>query len=177
MKRNYFIMLMVGLFCLSSTLMAQNSKLTFGLLSSHFHNYNSDQRLTEIKNPFGYGLVLGYQLNEHLSLGFTGEYFNGTIESNLGDASHFRGNFSFFIFPFSQKLVNPYFSSGVVYNYQKLEYNQLADETKDRLHLRTGLGLDFAITPVIHLNFDTSIQSDGMNFVGNVNSFGVRYVF
>ena len=177
MKKIFYITTLVLLIVTSGTVLAQNNHLTVGFVSSHFHNYDSNDRLSQQNNPFGYGIVLGYQVNEQFALGFTGEYSKGDIQNVAGREKNFRGNFSFFVFPVSFSMFKPYVSAGIVYNHKNLDYDQLDKETDNWLNMRNSIGIDLAILPGIALNLDAAIYSDGLNFLGHANTVGLRYSF
>jgi len=175
MKR-YFSIALVLLLTVG-TVSAQDGSWTVGLISSHQHNFKAEHRLSDMNNPFGYGMALGYSMNQYASFGVTGEYFSGDLQSKLGEETLWRGSFSAFLFPVQWNRVRPYLSTGVVYTHQNLDLDSGAEETDNLLQMRHGLGLDVVIIPGVHLNLETAVYSDGLNFVGNVNSFGFRYAF
>lgn len=166
---------MLALLCLSGRSMAQSPDFSVGILSSHFHNYKSDQRVSDIRNPFGYGAVVGCRFNDALSLGFTGEYFSGGMEHRPGDETAYRGSLSFFVFPVQSFRLRPYLSAGLAATRRTVENADGGDTVTNRLQIREGVGVDFAILPAMSLNFDVAAYSDGLKFLGLANSFGLRF--
>jgi hypothetical protein len=175
MKRFTVVVTGLALLCLSGRSMAQSPDFSVGILSSHFHNYKSDQRVSDIRNPFGYGAVVGCRLNDALSLGFTGEYFSGGMENRPGDETAYRGSLSFFVFPVQSFRLKPYLSAGLVATHRAVENADGNDTATNRLQIRESVGVDLAILPAVSLNFDVAAYSDGLKFLGVANSFGLRY--
>lgn len=166
----------LSLLLLSGSVFAQDNHLMVGLISSHFHNFKADQRISEMRNPFSSGVLLGYSVNQNLAFSMTGQYMNGDMEDKTGDESMTRLTLSAHVFPFQWNLVKPYVSGGLVYTRQSLDSDLVGDEVHHFLQLRQSLGLDVMLFPHVSLNFDMSVYSDGLNYLGEVNSFGLRYI-
>jgi hypothetical protein len=175
MKRSTFLVTGLALLCLSGRSMAQSGRFSVGILSSHFHNYRADQRVSDIKNPFGYGAVVGCRIDNALSLGFAGEYFSGGMQNRVGDETAFRGSLSFFVFPVQSDRLKPYLSAGLVDTRRTIKRADGGETTGNRLQIREGIGVDLAVLPAVSLNFDVAAYSDGLKFLGMANSFGLRY--
>lgn len=175
MKRLTLFVMILAL--AAGTASAQDGHWTVGLISSHQHNFKADHRLSEMDNPMGYGLSLGYTINQYATFGVTATYYNADLESSLGDETLWRSSFSTYLFPFQWDRVRPFVSAGLVYSHQNLDFNGGTNETKNLLQMRHGLGLDVVIVPGVHLNLESAFYSDGLNYLGAVNSFGFRYIF
>ena len=175
MKR-YFLFALVMILAVG-TVSAQEGVWIVGMVSSHHHNFNADHRLSGMDNPFGYGLALGYSLNEYAAFGFTGEYFNGDMESGAGEETLWRSSFSAYLFPVQWDRIKPYISTGLVHTRQNQSFDSGMEETNHLLQMRHGLGLDVHVLAGVHVNLESAIYSDGLNYVGTVNSFGFRYAF
>lgn len=152
------------------------SRFSVGLVGSRFQNFGSNNRLSEIKNPVGYGMILSYNLNKEAVVAFTGEYFNSDMEKFSGKETDFRGHLSLYVMPFRLETLKPYFSAGIVYTNRKLEYGSgIPDDTKNIFSGRFGAGVDYNLISNISLNFDLGIYSDGLNMNGWSSSVGLRY--
>ncbi|MBU1100943.1 MAG: porin family protein [Bacteroidetes bacterium] len=171
----YAILLAVLIF--TAPVFGQLNKLSVGVVGTHFANLNGDDRISGIDNPFGYGLVLGYKVNNNLSVAFTGEYFKDDIEGVGGQEKNIRTHISAYITPFELETIIPYISAGVVYTNRKLEYDNSFEETKSIFNGRFGLGVDYPVFSGISLNADLGLYTDGLSFVGWSNSLGFRYSF
>jgi hypothetical protein len=89
---------------MTSSASAQEERFSVDFLGSQFDNYQHDQRISEIKSPRGYGVVLGYQLRRDVAVGITEEYAEGEMERWQGTEKNYRTHVSVFVFP----LVTPY---------------------------------------------------------------------
>lgn len=175
MKR-YFSIALVLLLAVG-TVSAQEGSWTVGMISSHHHNFKAEHRLSNMDNPYGYGMALGYSLNQYAAFAVTGEYLTGDLQSKLGEETQWRSSFSAYLYPVQWNRFKPYLATGLVYTRQNQEFDNGSEETSHLLQMRHGLGLEVSIMPGVHLNLETAVYSDGLNFVGNVNSFGFRYAF
>ena len=167
----------LAILSMAGSLLAGNNPFTVGLISSHFHNDKSGHRMNEMRNPFGYGLLVGYTVNENLTFSATGELLDGNMEMQNGNESSMRTSLSASVFPFQWSRIRPYVSGGLVFTRQKLAMNNQNDETNHLLEMRESLGVDVLLLPGIALNVDAAIYSDGLNYQGVVNSLGFRYIF
>ncbi|MDF1611882.1 outer membrane beta-barrel protein [Stygiobacter electus] len=157
-----------------SSVYAQNS-FSIGLVGTRFENIGDGQKLTEIEVPFGYGIILGYNINKDFTVAFTGEYFKDDLKNNLGDETDLRTHLSAYFTPFDTNVIRPYFSSGIVYTYRNYNYRLNGiEETKNIFDARFGAGVDYNIIQNVYLNFDAGIYSDGLNIVGWSSSVGLR---
>lgn len=162
---------------IAGTAFSQQGTWTAGLISSHFNNFESDQRIDKMDNPFGYGLVVGYHLLDKAALSITGEYLNGNMQEQPGDETSIRTSFAAYIFPVQFGRFRPYVSGGLVYTHQSLKPENGSDETDNLFQLRESVGLDVMLVPRVFFNFDLAAYSDGFGYLGSVNSFGFRYTF
>jgi opacity protein-like surface antigen len=153
---------------------AQWERFSIGFLGSQFGNYQHDQRISEIKNPQGYGVVLGYQIRRDVAVGITEEYAEGAMERWQGTEKDYRTNASVFIFPFATQYVRPYLSAGVVYTHRHQDYIGVGMLSKDMFNGRLGAGLDYPIFDRIGMNGDLGLYNDGWKFVGWSGTFGLR---
>lgn len=159
---------------LISSIYAQN-RFSVGLVGTRFENIGDGQKLTEIEVPFGYGIILGYNLNKDFTLAFTGEYFKDDMKNNLGEETDLRTHLSAYFTPFDYEVIRPYFSAGIVYTNRNYNYNfNGLEETKNIFDGRFGVGIDYNIIQNVYLNFDAGIYSDGLNIVGWSSSIGLR---
>lgn len=161
---------------LAQTGIAQN-KFSIGLVGTRFENTNDNHNLTNAENPLGYGMIVGYSLNENVTFALTGEYFKDDMEKIEGTEKDFRAHLSTYIIPVTFDRFRPYVSAGLVYTNRKLEYNGLkSNETKDVFNGRIGAGIDYLFLDFVGLNVDFGFYNDGWNFVGWSSSVGLRYV-
>ncbi len=157
-----------------SSIYAQN-RFSVGLVGTRFENIGDGQKLTEIDVPFGYGIILGYNINKDFTVAFTGEYFKDDMKNNLGEETDFRTHLSAYFTPFDANVIRPYFSAGIVYTNRNYNYNfNGQEETKNIFDGRFGVGIDYNIMQNVFLNFDAGIYSDGLNIVGWSSSIGFR---
>ncbi|MCK5148120.1 hypothetical protein KAR48_15295 [bacterium] len=175
MKRNFLFALIMTLGV--STVSARDGVWTVGMVSSHHHNFKTEHRLSGLDNPFGYGLSLGYFLNEFAAFGITGEYFSGDMELGTGEETLWRSSFSAYLFPVQWNRIKPYLSTGLVHTRQNQDFANGMEKTNHLLQMRHGLGLDVMVFAGVHVNLESAIYSDGLNYLGTVNSFGFRYTF
>ncbi len=163
-----------ALIILSSTMFAQN-RFSIGLVGTRFENIGSEQKLTEIDVPFGYGVILGYAINPDLTLAFTGEYFKNDLKTSIGQETDYRGHLSAYFTPVHAQSIRPYLSAGFVYTDKTFDYKSInSTESKGYFDARFGAGVDYALIQNISMNFDVGIYSDGLNFVGWSSSIGLR---
>ncbi|MCX6138511.1 MAG: hypothetical protein NTV54_13570 [Ignavibacteriales bacterium] len=172
-KKLGFVVAASLLFCLTAT--AQLENLSIGFIGSQFGNYHHDQRISEIRNPQGYGVVVGYQLRRDIAIGVTEEFAAGDMERWQGTEKNYRTNISVFLFPIITPYVRPYLSAGVVYTHRHLEYQNTPAENRNIYNGRLGAGLDYPIFSSISVNGDIGLYNDGWRFVGWGGSFGLRY--
>jgi opacity protein-like surface antigen len=173
--KNFFMMGTAAMLLLTCSAPAQEGRFSVGFLGSQFGNYQLDQRISEIKNPQGYGIVVGYQLRRDIAVGITEEYAEGTMERWQGTEKNYRTNVSVFLFPFVTPHVRPYLSAGVVYTHRHQEYTGAGTQLKDMGNGRLGAGLDYPVFDRISLNGDLGLYNDGWKFVGWGGTFGLRY--
>jgi len=173
MKNKIIALSALILFTLSG--ISAQSRLSFGLVGTRFENIDNDSKLTDIKNPVGYGLIVGYKLNKDLTLAFTGEYFKDNMENISGNERDLRTHISLYLTPFSIKEINPYISAGLVYTNRQFEYTALNTTKNDgRFDGRFGAGVDFHLISNLSLNVDAALYNDGMNIAGWSSSIGLR---
>ena len=168
--RNASIVLML----IASGLFAQEKAITFGIVTSKFHNYKSNQGMSELKNPLGSGLMVGYSLQKNVALSVIGEYMKDEVGNNV-KLSDMRATFLAHAFPYQWKNVRPYISGGLVYLRHTLESDLVKDEISSSFQIRQSIGLDFQLSPQMSLNFDMAAYSDGLKYLGHASSFCVRY--
>ncbi len=174
MKKIFYCSLLV-LSVLSTGLFAQN-RFSAGIISTRFGNTADDSKLTDIKNPIGYGVVGSYALSEEISLAFTGEYYKDDMENNLGNERDLRGHISVFLAPFDSKELRPYVSAGIVYTNRKIEYlKDNSEKNKNIVDARFGIGMDYNLIQNLFVNVDFGVYNDGLNVVGWSSSLGLRY--
>jgi hypothetical protein len=163
------------LLLLTSGLFAQN-KLAVGIIGTRFGNTASDSKLTEIKNPMGYGVVASYALSNEFGIAFTGEYFKDDMENNLGQEKDLRLHVSAFLRILQSATVSPYISAGVVYTNRNINYSKdNSDKNIGIADARFGAGIDYNLIQNLSLNFDLGIYNNGLNVVGWSSSLGLRY--
>lgn len=168
----YLSVIVLTLF--ASVSFAQN-RFSVGLVGTRFENLGDGQKLTEIDVPFGYGVILGYNINKDFTVAFTGEYFKDDMKDNLGDETDYRAHLSAYFTPFDVSTLRPYFSAGLVYTNKNYTYKSTGiEETKDMFDGRFGVGIDYNLLQNVYLNFDAGIYSDGLNIVGWSSSIGLR---
>jgi opacity protein-like surface antigen len=157
-----------------SGLMAQN-QFSIGLVGTRFENMDNDSKLTNIKDPFGYGLILGYKINKDLTVAFTGEYFKDNMDNIPGNERDLRTHISLYLTPFSIKEIQPYISAGLVYTNRQFDYTALnTTENDSRFDARFGAGIDFHLISNLSLNIDAALYNDGMHIAGWSSSVGLR---
>lgn len=150
---------------------------SFGLVGTRFANTDDDNKLTEIENPFGYGIILGYSLNQNVTIALTGEYFNDDMEDLAGEETDYRMHLSAYYMPADFSGIRPYLSAGIVYTNRNYEFNIGGEETDNVFNGRIGAGLDYSLISNISLNADLGFYTDGLKFVGWTSSIGLRYGF
>ena len=156
-------------------LFAQSTNLSVGFIGTQFINLNDDNRISEIDNPLGYGVIVGYKLNDNLTLAFTGEYFKDDVEGSLGEEKDIRAHLSAYLVPVKLGKFSPYLSSGLVFTNRNINYNNKSTD-KNFLNARFGFGVDYSLIQNLGLNIDFGTYTDGFNLVGFSSSFGLRYV-
>jgi outer membrane protein W len=162
------------IFLTFSGLAAQNS-LSVGLVGTRFENIDNDSKLTDIKAPLGYGLIVGYNLNKDLTVALTGEYFKDNMENTPGKERDLRTHLSLYLTPFSMKDIRPYISAGLVYTNRQFDYISSNTVTNDsRFDGRFGAGLDFHLISNLSFNVDAALYNDGMHIAGWSSSVGLR---
>ena len=174
--KNIFVMGVVAMLLMTTSATAQWERFSVGFLGSQFGNYQHDQRISEIKNPLGYGVVLGYQIRRDVAVGITEEYAEGEMERWLGTEKNYRTNASVFLFPMVTPYVRPYLSAGVVYTHRLQNYTGVGTQSKDMFNGRLCAGLDYPIFDRISMNGDLGLYNDGWKFVGWGGTFGLRYI-
>jgi opacity protein-like surface antigen len=163
-----------ALIIISSAMFAQN-RFSIGLVGTRFENIGSEQKLTEIDVPFGYGVILGYAFNRDLTVAFTGEYFKNDMKSAIGKETDYRGHLSAYFMPIQSQLICPYLSAGFVYTNKNVNYTLTdSEETKGIFDARFGAGVDYSLIQNVSMNFDVGLYSDGLNIVGWSSSIGLR---
>ena len=175
MKR--FTILTAAILLTAATAFSQQGIWTAGLITSHFNNFESNQRIDKMDNPHGYGLVVGYNILDKAALSVTGEYLNGNIQDQPGDETSIRTSFSAHIFPVQFGRFRPYISGGLVYMHQSLKPENGSDDTDHLFQLRESVGVDIMLIQRVFFNFDLAAYTDGFGYLGSVNSFGFRYAF
>jgi hypothetical protein len=174
MKKNFFYVIIV-MTVMSTGLFAQN-RFSVGIISTRFGNTADDSKLTDIKNPIGYGVVGSYALSEEISVAFTGEYYKDDMENNLGNERDLRGHISVFLAPLASKELRPYVSAGIVYTNRKIEYlKDNIEKNKNIVDARFGIGIDYHLMQNLFINVDLGVYNDGLDVVGWSSSVGLRY--
>ena len=156
------------------TINAQNN-FSVGLVGTRFSNTDNNNKLTQIENPIGYGIILGYAINDQFMVALTGEYFQDDMENLTGKETDYRFHLSGYLKPVDFSGIHPYVSAGVVYTNREFDYEQLKNEKDHLLNARIGAGLDYSLIPNINFNLDLGFYTDGLNFVGWTSSIGLRY--
>jgi len=173
--RNKLFLSIALVLTITMSLSAQKN-LSLGIIGTRFGNTNNDSKLTDIKNPTGYGIVASYNLNSEFGVAFTGEYYKGDIENSAGKERDIRGHLSLFYTFIPESRISPYFSAGIVFTNRNHEYtNGIADKTDNLFFAREGLGVDLKIVQNLSLNLDCGIYHDGLHLVGWSSSVGFRY--
>jgi len=160
---------------IASSLFAQGNRLTVGFVTSQLHNYKTDQQMSEIHNPLGTGLMLGYCLQNSVAFSAVGEYMKSNIKKSNLQQSDLRLTFQVHAFPYQWKNLRPYFSGGLVCLRHSTQSDIVQDEVNASFQLRESIGLDYQLSPYVSLNFDIAGYSDGLKFLGHANSFCIRY--
>lgn len=171
MKKLLLVLLSIGFL---SVLSAQG-RFSLGLVGTRFANTDNSNKLTEIDNPFGYGVILGYAVNENLTVALTGEYFKDDMKNSLGEETDYRAHLSAYFMPLEYNNFRPYLSAGMVFTNRNYDYTNSASETDNLINARMGLGVDYSIFQNIGLNADLGFYTDGLKFVGWTSSIGLRY--
>ena len=159
----------------ASGLFAQE-RFALGVVGTRFGNIGSENKLTKIENPFGYGVVASYRLTQEFAVVLTGEYFKDNMQNIPGKEQDFRGHLSTFVSPVSSEDLHPYLSAGIVYTYRKYEYSTASSskESEGVINGRFGLGVDYRLVSNLFLNLDLGLYNDGMSIVGWSSSLGLR---
>lgn len=169
------IIILITMMLLTSSIFAQNTGLSFGVIGTHFHNESSDNQITKADNPFSYGLMVTKKLNENFSLALTGEYFNEKINSLNANEKALRFNISAVMHTLRNKYFQPYVSGGIIYTNRTLEYNNSNKEEKDnKLNERLSVGAAVPVYANLFVNADLAMYTDGFNFVGWASTLGLN---
>ena len=171
MKKSLFIVLVLGFFAILNA----QERFSFGLVGTRFANTDNNNKLTEIENPFGYGVILGYAVNQNLTVALTGEYFKDDMQNISGKETDYRVHLSAYYMPADFSGIKPYLSTGIVYTNRNYEYVSGDDENDSIFNGRIGAGLDYSLFSNISLNADLGFYTDGLQFVGWTSSLGLRY--
>lgn len=164
------------LFLFSSIAFAQSNNFSVGLIGTQFSNLNSTDRISQIDNPFGYGLIVGYKINQSVTVALTGEYFKGDIANSLGEEKNLRAHLSVYLLPVTFGKFSPYISTGWVYTNRNTDFTNNINKTKNFLNGRIGLGVDYALIQNLGLNADFGMYTDGLSLVGFSSSVGLRFI-
>lgn len=175
MKSSVINGIVFALLLIATPVFGQWNNLSVGIIGTNFQNISNDNRLSEVDNPMSYGVILGYKVDETLSVALTGEYFKDDIENITGTERNIRTHLSAVFTPFHTQTLIPYLSFGLVYTNRNLDYANSRKETKNLINGRLGLGLDYPVFRNISLNADLGLYTDGYNVVGWSNSLGLRY--
>jgi len=173
--KNKMIYTIALVLILSSGIFAQNH-FALGIISTRFGNTADDSKLTDIKNPIGYGVLGSYSLSEEISVAFTGEYYKDDMENNLGNERDLRGHISVFLAPIHSQELRPYVSAGIVYTNRKIEYlKDNIEKNKNIVNARFGIGMDYHLIQNLFVNVDLGVYNNGLSVVGWSSSVGLRY--
>lgn len=172
--KKLFIILSMVLF--STSIFAQSSMYSIGLVGSHFHNDSNSNRISEAENPFGYGLIVSRKITNEFSVAFTGEYLQDNFENGDGEEKDIRLHLSGVLHPFNLKSVQPYFSAGFVYTHRMFEYNasSKSDDTDNTISARFSLGASVPIVNNLALVGDLGAYTDGYGYIGWGSNLGFR---
>ena len=169
---------LLGFLLLSVTnAFADTGRFSLGLVSSQFNNGTEIHTISEANNPLGYGLYLGAKMDEHVSFGFTGSYLNGNLKNQQGEETSYRGQAAIFLYPFKMAALRPYFSAGLVYTYQSIDFSNAKNDQNHVLHFRDSLGLEYNFAPRLAVNVDFALYNDIFHVIGTATSVGIRYMF
>lgn len=153
---------------------SQSKSLSVGLVESIFANRDGENKMSEIKNPAGTGILVGYQINKEVALGLTTEFYNQKMENISGNEKGYRTHLSFVAFPLTLKDIGVYVSAGVVYNHT--EYTLVDKVTNNNFYGRFGAGVNVYILQNFALNFDGGLYHDCSQVQGWSGSVGFRYI-
>jgi hypothetical protein len=169
-------LLALAILLISGNLFAQASKYSIGLVGTHFHNDSYDNRISEIENPFGYGLILTNQLTEDFSIGLTAEYIDGNFQDNKAHEKDARFHFLGILHPIKTKYIQPYFAGGFVYTHRMINFNssEKSDYTKDILSGRLSVGINVPIISTLYINGDLGMYTNGYGYIGWGSNLGFR---
>ncbi len=166
--------ILIAVLVLSINAFGQSGKYSIGVVSTHFVNAASDNKISNVENPNSFGIVLGARLNDEVSLAFTTEYFDGKIkESNITE-KNYRAHLSLYFKPVTIEKLSPYFSAGMVLAYRKTD--NLANKSSTQLFGRFGFGVDYNLINRLFLNADMGFYSNGLNYSGISTSLGLRFL-
>lgn len=154
---------------------ANQPHMMVGLLSSHFINQSSENRLSDADNPYGSGILVGYQLDQNFALALTGEYFKKDAEQMQGSEKMLRAHLSLIGFPVQAYGLRFYTSAGLVITDANHEKDG-ASTRMSELQGRFGIGVDYVLYGNLGLNLDAGLYTDGWNVKGCSNSIGLRYI-
>jgi hypothetical protein len=156
---------------------ADTGRFSLGLVSSQFQNRTKSHNISEANNPLGYGLYLGVKMDEHVSFGFTGSYLNGDLKQQQGEETSYRGQAAIVFHPFKVAVLRPYFSAGLVYTYQSIDFSNAKNDENHVLQFRDSLGLEYNFAPGLAVNVDFALYNDVFHVIGTATSVGIRYMF
>jgi len=119
MKKQYAKLIAVFLLGFASLLNAQ-SRYSIGLVSSSLVNIDNESKLSNIKNPLGYGVVLGTKITKDATIAATLEYMTGDVENSLATETNYRAHLSLFVTPINFGNLYPIFPEEQLYQILKL---------------------------------------------------------
>jgi len=171
-------LIFLSLLFLSIGTVGQTSKISIGIVGSHFHNNSSSNRISEANNPYGYGVVLVRKFTDTFSMGVTFEYLEDNLEFGGGKEKDIRLHYSIYLHPLRTKYVQPYLSAGFVYTNRNLSYANSSNKlegNKNLFNARFSAGFGIPIIANFHLNGDLGVYTDGFGYVGWGSNFGFRF--
>ncbi len=174
MKSKIFLSLLITIIFVQYS-NAQTKNLSVGFVGSYFDNTDNNNKLTDAKDPYAYGIVIGYQVSKNIITALTTEFSKSDLENSLGTQKDFRAHFSAYLLPFSVDNFHPYLSAGFVFTNRNTEIASVSSETKNFFNGRIGVGVDYSLIQNINLNVDFGFYNDGYNFTGISSSIGFRY--
>ncbi|MFH0733821.1 MAG: outer membrane beta-barrel protein [bacterium] len=174
MKSKIFLSVLITLIIVQYS-NAQTKRLSVGFVGSYFDNTDNQNKLTNAKDPYAYGIVLGYQLSNNVIAALTTEYSKADLENSLGTQKDLRVHLSAYYLPFSVDRLHPYLSAGFVFTNRNTEFESSSSNIKNFFNGRVGAGIDYSLIQNLNLNVDFGFYNNGYNFVGISSSIGLRY--
>jgi hypothetical protein len=172
---NYFRCLVVGLFLLvsGSQLNAQSSDFSVGVMTV-LQNFHSNNSLSQLDNPTGFGFMIKYKAHGNLAIEISGMRAHDSLRNGTGTETNVHGRTAVLYYPTNMNTVRPYLSGGFGYLSTNTDLNDGVKKNGTNYYSSYGFGTDIGVLKAVNFNIDFSFYNDGMGFVGYGSSIGIH---